>query len=201
MGGLGSGNRLRWSQKPICEHNKRIDIRYMRKRGLLRAGAAGSLSWSLAGEPAGDIKYRTHHQSLELDYKYREGGNDWQLVNEQIYFARVPQHFGGERLYFICPRCHRNCMVLYGGAYFRCRKCQGLAYASQNEDAVDRLRRKAEKIRRRLGDDGDLDWPFPEKPKGMHWRTYDALRAKGEALEERHEVVLTWHLNRLVGLL
>lgn len=33
----------------------------------------------------------------------------------------------------------------------------------------------------------DLDDPFPEKPKGMHWRTYDMLAERGEALDEQAE--------------
>jgi hypothetical protein len=35
--------------------------------------------------------------------------------------------------------------------------------------------RKAQEIRKRLGGDGNLLQPMPEKPKGMHWETYKRL--------------------------
>ena len=101
---------------------------------------------------------------------------------------------------FVCPRCHRSCLVLYGGAYFRCRKCYGLAYASQNEDALDRMRRKAEKIRERLGGRADINECFPEKPKGMHWKTYNRLTAEADALEATFDAYLTVLMARLAGL-
>jgi hypothetical protein len=78
---------------------------------------------------------------------------------------------------------------LYGGARFRCRKCYGLQYASQCE--APGLGAVAEKIRKRLGDqhgsafDGD---EFPDKPKGMHWRTYRRLEEQYEELQARSTV-------------
>jgi hypothetical protein len=33
----------------------------------------------------------------------------------------------------------------------------------------------AEKIRDRLGGSANMMEPFPEKPKGMHWRTYEGI--------------------------
>jgi len=174
MGGPGSGNHWRWSSKGVCEQYKRIDIRYMRKRGMLHPGSGGSLSWSCGGEPAGSINYRTHYHDLELNYRVNSGGEDWEPINEHIRLESRTQPFGGSRKFFICPSCHRSCMVLYGGKYFRCRKCYNLAYASQNGDYLDRLRSKAEKIRMRLG---------------------------GEALEEQYDNGFAFHIARLTGLL
>ena len=49
---------------------------------------------------------------------------------------------------------------------------------------ASRLVRKAQKIRRRLGGEPGLIHPFPAKPKGMHWHTYQRLRAEAELAED-----------------
>lgn len=182
MGGPGSGNHLRSGTRGACEDQKRIDIRYMRKHGMLKPGSAGTPSWNRGDEPTGWIRYRTHPASLELDYRYREGGGEWESVNEHIRFSETPQHFGGTRKWVVCPSCLRDCAVLCGaGVHFRCRKCYSLGYATQNENAHQRLFTRLDKIKRRLGGQPGDDW-IPEKPKGMHWRTYNRLAAKAEAL-------------------
>ena len=40
-----------------------------------------------------------------------------------------------------------------------------------------------QKIRMRLGGSADVSEPFPEKPRGMHRRTYLRLRERAEAAE------------------
>jgi hypothetical protein len=59
--------------------------------------------------------------------------------------------------------------------YFRCRHCYDLVYESQRENGPTRLISKAQKIRQRLGGSASLMEPFPPKPKGMHWQTYERL--------------------------
>lgn len=78
----------------------------------------------------------------------------------------------------MCPgaRCGRRVAVLYGlGRYFLCRHCYNLRYESQHEDKTHRALRRAQKIRKWLGGSANMMEPFPEKPKGMHWKTYERL--------------------------
>ena len=68
---------------------------------------------------------------------------------------------------------------------FACRHCYRLAYASQQESARRRGLGKSQKIRMRLGGSPNMLEEFPDKPKGMHWRTYERWRRVHDAAEER----------------
>jgi hypothetical protein len=105
----------------------------------------------------------------------------------------TPCNFGGERSWFICPGagCGRRVAVLYGpNRYFLCRHCYDLAYQSQRDNKMYRALHRAQDIRRRLGGSANMMEPFPEKPKGMHWSTYDRL------WWEHHEA----EMEQLVGM-
>jgi hypothetical protein len=58
-----------------------------------------------------------------------------------------------------------------------------LAYESQQGSPALRSLSRSLKIRVRLGGSPDPLGPFPEKLRGMHWRTYLRLRARAEAAE------------------
>src|SRR5262249_4350362 len=78
--------------------------------------------------------------------------------------------------------CGRRAAIPYcAGELFACRRCYGLSYASQQETALHRRFGQARKIRMRLGGGVDLLEPFPARPKGMHRRTFERLRARAEA--------------------
>src|SRR5271167_1213463 len=82
------------------------------------------------------------------------------------------------------PQCEDRAAILYGpGEFFTCRRCYGLAYASQQETPRQRNISRARKIRMRLGGGESLCDPFPAKPHRMHRRTYDRIRARGEAAD------------------
>ena len=70
----------------------------------------------------------------------------------------------------------RRVAILYGpGRYFLCRHCYDLSYQSQRDNVMYRALHKAQSIRERLGGSANMTEPFPEKPKGMHCRTYERL--------------------------
>jgi hypothetical protein len=202
VGGYGSGSWYRWNKKATTEEVRRIDIRYMKKKGLLQwPGYTGSLSWSCGGEPTGSIRYRVESDRLVLMYSYRAYGEDWQKYEEGVWLDRTPCNYGGERLWFLCPHCGRRVAVLYGaGVRFLCRYCYDLAYASQSEDYSSRMMRKARKIREKLGADADLTEPVSEKPKGMHWRTFARLCEREQrANSAADEALLQWLITRCPG--
>ena len=58
-----------------------------------------------------------------------------------------------------------------------------LAYASQRHGCVDRMHDRSRRLYTRLGADYDAQYDpdWPRKPKGMRWRTYNAIRDQLEA--------------------
>lgn len=97
----------------------------------------------------------------------------------------TPCTFGGRRPWLVCPHCGRRCLNLYGAAGETwCRLCLLMGYWSRlRADWVERRRRKAERIRVRLGGSPAASKRLPRRPRGMHWRTYDRLRNEVRVLE------------------
>ena len=181
MGGYGSGSWYRWDSKSTTESQHRIDIRWLKKQGYLRPGNFRLLSWSRGNEQTGSIGYRMEADRMVLNYRHRPHGGEWEQVEQTISFDRTPCNYGGHRTWFLCPRCWKRVAVLYGtGKYFFCRHCYDLTYSSQQESKLDRLMRKARKIREKMGGGVSLIDPFPDKPKNMHWKTYWRLRERAE---------------------
>lgn len=183
MGGSGSG---RWSGSggPTCEDYHSIDVNHLARAGYLESGRAGWWRWSRGDEETGSIRLRADDGGIVLMYRTRPWGGEWEDVEQRVSLSYTSANFGGERPWFVCPHCHRRCGKLYGGSRFYCRKCWGLTYASQRERPHDRLLTRVQDLRTRLGGSPNMLELFPEKPKGMHWRTYDRLRRQHDALED-----------------
>lgn len=166
------------------EETHSIDLAWLRRRGYLRVGAFGVLTWSCRGVQTGSVGYRVDALGLRLSYKTKRAeGQDWQQVDELIPFAETRCHLGGRRKWLQCPGCARRCRTVFGGSVFRCRLCHGLRYESQYEPPFARAASRSHKLRQRLGQVAGLDEFFPPKPKGMHWRTYRRLEMKDEDLQ------------------
>ena len=177
MGGPGSGNRWRLGSRSTTDEYRRLDVRALVRAGVLKPGYAGGWQWTQDGERVAWIKIATTATALRVMYRHRSGDESWKEESYQICFVHTPCHFGGARVWFLCPArgCKRRVAVLYGGGVFACRHCYGLAYACTRESASDRATRRADKIRIRLGwETGILNDPG-DKPKWMRWRTYERL--------------------------
>ena len=198
MGGVGSGTWYRWDKRSTIEETKRVDIRYMRRSGLLKPGYRGSLSWSRGGKPTGNINFICLQDYLQLHFRYRFGNEgDWQSVEQKITFDRTPCHYGGERLWFLCPQCARRVVVLCSdGPLFLCRQCYQLPYRSQNEGKLDRLITRKHELGERIFEVYEYGEGWGKK-KGMHWKTFNRLLTEYQQLEAQWGKMVMSQLSRL----
>jgi hypothetical protein len=207
MGGFGS-TRWGWvSTKDTIESSRSLDINRLNRARCLQAGYRGVLEWKRDGEPVAWIRFWREDNKLVLSYRVRRHGDeDWQNVEQATPIVWTSCRYGGIRPYFVCPgvvngiACGRRVTKLYGaGRYFLCRHCYRLAYASQREDSYDRASRRANNIRMRLGGELGTAAPFPDRPKGMHYKTYERLKSaalNAEILAEEQLIILLARMQR-----
>ena len=205
MGGFGSG-RPSGSGRDTVERCRSIDVNQLHREGRLRAGWIGSWQWSRDGKTVASINLRAGHDTLHVSYRWRIGDGAWEDVAETVRIVRVGCRFGGVRPYFICPglvngiACGRRVAKLYGpGRYYLCRHCYRLCHASQNEGGWDRTLRRARKVRQRLGGGPSLAEPYPLKPKGMWWRTFERLRQQADHYDRRADAAFSLQAGRLLA--
>jgi hypothetical protein len=174
------------SQYRLTGQIPEIDIRRWRKSGHLEPGMRFISQWFKGPEVCAGI--RVHVESywhVWLSYHYARHG----VAEDLLYPITIDWtacHLGGHRPWFICPNsdCGRRSAILYADRTFQCRKCLELRYPSQREPRYDRLARRAETIRQRLGwTPGILAGPEP-KPKHMHWATFWRLFDEHERFAE-----------------
>ena len=189
MGGSGSGRRWHFGSKDTTEGYHSLDVRWLKREGLLTPGANRRITWSRQDEVVASINISAAEGRVVLTYRHRSAGGDWQDESYPVELVTTPCQMGGERHWFLCPTrgCGRLVAVLYGGGIFACRKCHQLAYPSQREPAYGRAALRVDRIRNKLGWTPGLANGHGEKPKGMHWRTFDRLCAE----HDYHERV-TW---------
>jgi len=170
-----------------------IDIQQFVSRGLLVPGYFFSWNWSMGGKPSGSLGVNVKSERyITLEYTQQEDGES-KSVSYPIYIERTPCYFGGTRPWFICPQSGRKVRKLYylRGRWYA-RTCLRVGYASQSEDVVARMWRRKAKLETRLAEG-------VEKPKGMHWSTYNRIIDKWNEAESRLDYDCIMRLGRLMG--
>ena len=178
MGGFGSGRGQQG--KNTTSDMRPLDIRRLHRDGMLSPGRAFGWHWTVNGEEVASIQMRAEVDRVILIYRNRSNGGVWQPMEHPGYLEWTDCNLGGRRVWFRCPAkgCGRRVAILFGGSIFACRHCHKLAYECQRETDDDRAMRRADTIRRRLGWGAGIANPEGGKPKGMHWRTFENLKAE-----------------------
>lgn len=194
MGGLGSGRHWRYGAKETVESYHELDVRRWQRDGMLQLGRGFHWQWTRNGAVVWSIVARVEADGVILSYPYQHNGGEWENLNCWVTLATTPCNYGGIRYWFCCPAvgcCRRVAIIYLGDRYPACRHCLRLAYRTQSENSADRALTKAQRIRKKLGGSANMMTPFPFKPKWMHWRTYEGLRARAEAASEFSMASLT----------
>ena len=174
MGGYGSGSGRSATR---VEDYLRIDLA-MFKKDWGNANCSGRLTWQRGGAVIATAGYAFFYDRLVLEYSIGEI-DDRQHVKTVIPFSFTEQPLGGRRRWFVCRSCGARCRVLLAGYYFRCRHCYGATYESQYKRIRLKGLAKVTRLRERLGGTRNLMDPWPDKPTGMHWKTYRKLSESG----------------------
>jgi hypothetical protein len=91
MRGVGSGNWYRFDKKTANGECHGVDVRYLHRNGLLKAGGWFSLRWSRGEHETGSIggsvegHLRLRPERVFLRYRFRSGrGSEWEDVWEPV---------------------------------------------------------------------------------------------------------------------
>lgn len=183
LGGRGSGRRPGYAGKSTTADSLPLDIRRLQRAGLLTPGRVGTWQWSVGNRVRATIGVRAEAGNIALSYNYTAHGRAAEAISQTIWMESTACTLGGHRRWFACPDCSRRVAVIYGaGRLFACRRCKGLAYASQNESASDRALSRADRIRKKLGWPAGVAHGHGPKPAGMHQTTFDRLRTRHDKL-------------------
>lgn len=168
MGGFGSGRRL--ESKAVTSSCLSIDVADLKKAGALESGCQFTLQF---GHQYGEMYGETEDAQVWFIYAILRG-DDYHDCVDCVPLSFTPMRFGGDRPWFMCPyeHCDKRVKKLYIAGRLGCRHCLSLTHQSKNESRSDRLLRKADKIRTKLGWKLGILNPIEAKPKGMSERCY-----------------------------
>ena len=153
--------------RPVVEGCLPLDIRRLNREGW-RFGFR-----MLSFTSGANISFVGTREALKLSYRASGGP-----VDEAISVVRAAMHFGGSREFLLCPGCQKRFAILFCTArYFRCRRCNDMAYRTQNETPHGRALLMAGKLWKRAG----CEWGGEgEKPPYMQWKTFNRLMDRAD---------------------
>lgn len=181
MGGINSGRRPT-SHLGTVEHTLFIDMRVLRRLGLVRAGECmiDTLRWSKGGLRIAEGRVRVDLSDTDCENVAITAQTPHGTIKQRIAIEAIPCRFGGHRFYFLCPDTGCRCEVLYlARGRFASRQAHGLSYAVQGMDKLTRVRCRRTKLRERLDGSG-----LAPRPRGIK-RYALAERLRTTVEEER----------------
>ena len=174
MGGYGSGKRQGISKKTTGFYSS-LDARHLQRINLLQDDFSYALS---TPDQKSSISIDVEDNELHIHLTSKHPGEANLNVNQCIEITWTPCHLGGKRAWFLCPNSacgKKRVAILYLNKIFACRDCHKLAYHSQRLNREDRAFKRADHIRKLLGWKPGIVFGQGQKPKGMHWYTFQKI--------------------------
>ncbi len=185
MGGKGSGRGYGLFNNKTLDDCCDLDINQMMQTGAVQEQSFKSGIWTWfdgeTGRATSKIGYicdttSEHDSYLELFYQCANNGEN---VNYRVKVIRTYPPYGGVRFWFICPVTGKRVGKLYlmpSDNRFLSRHAGNLCYETQVLDPIYRAMNRKWKLMDKV--DGRN---YPERPKGMHHRTFENIVAKFRA--------------------
>ena len=203
MGNFLSG---RPATKVTVESGLKLDLGRLLRQRLIVPGRyrASSIVWTYTatGKECASIGYEA--DLLDLDHafvRFRYSANGTPM-DYRVWLRRTPCRFGGFRWWWICPRTGHPATKLYlppGAKTFASRRAYRMAYRSERGGPMDRSHTRQARIFEKLGGEYRFfEDPPPDRPKGMHHRTYERLLAELRGAEQRHDAIYAIGVLRLL---
>lgn len=171
------------AMREVVEDYQSIDVRAIARAGLFASRGREELLRIKPGRRSDALWVHVQYADDRVRLLY-----DWvgRQHREDIEIDRTPCHFGGARLWFLCPRCGVRSSVLHlKSPGVACRACHGLVYRTQRLGVCGRSWTKQRKIERMLT-------PNFGRPKRMSHARYARLIAQlYECLQVRGEWLST----------
>lgn len=222
--GYGAGGHNR--KRVTVEACARLDVAMLKRAGLFDSAGLGMHYWSYTNnQQSGCIimafAVAPNVVTLAIVPKGQEppikdGVLDVTKLThlQRVRVSHTDCNYGKSRAWLHCPTCGRRVFRLFyydhtfsGDTqvhYLACRHCYGLTYQQRRSRGFDRYQDRAAKIKSKLIRRGareieGMPWYIPpNKPKGMHWRTYEGLMKKFERASEQADemfcIALASHL-------
>ena len=194
---MGSWLSGRQPEKVTVESCLVLNLAPMLRSGSIKPGECVASAWTWTNTRTGGARATIAYEANLVDQNaawvrlhYTVSGKP---EDYRVWLRRVPCRFGGYRWWWQCPRTGQNSAKLYlppGGTMFLSRRAYRMAYLSERGGPVDRSHRRQARLYAKLGKQYVLfDECPPNRPKGMHRRTYERLEAEAMAAIDRHNVI------------
>src|SRR5947209_17652403 len=122
-----------WAKFDTVEELSGCELKITPIKTLVRFGGAGGYTWSINGIVFSSVSLVVTRQRITIAYRNaNQPGSE--PIKRTVLLTRTLCHFGGERVWFCCPRCDRRTSSIFlVQPPFACRVCLQLRYESQRE--------------------------------------------------------------------